>query len=80
MTKTATVREINESNHYFHSADWKFNGSKIVAICGRDKSTEEQYRNAQAGSILLVISEIRPGWTTGKQKKVWALSDDVVST
>jgi hypothetical protein len=80
---TTTVRELNESPvAFFQSAcqsAWKLNGSKIVAIHGRDKSTEEKYQNIPEGHVLMSVIEKKPGWSTGVQKIIGASPEEMVT-
>ena len=76
---TTTVRELNESTVAFFQADWKLHGLKIVAIHGRDKSTEEKYQNMPEGHVLLSVIEKKPGWSTGVQKMIGASPEEMVT-
>jgi hypothetical protein len=75
---TTTVRELNESAVFFQ-AKWKLNGSEIVAIHGRDKSTEEKYQKMPEGYVLLSVIEKKPGWLTGVQKMIGASPDETAT-
>jgi hypothetical protein len=76
---TTTVRELNESAVTFFQAKWKLNGSEIVAIHGRDKSTEEKYQKMPEGYVLLSVIEKKLGWLTGVQKMIGASPDETVT-
>jgi hypothetical protein len=67
---TTTLRDLNESSQVFYSEEWKLNGSKIVAIHGRDKSTEKKYQNLPKGFVLVSVIEKKPGYSTGTQKQI----------
>ena len=77
--KTTTVRDLNESSQVFHSEEWKLNGNKIVAIHGRDKSTEEKYQQLPEGYILVSVIEKKPGFLTGTQKQIGVNLSDTVA-
>lgn len=76
---TTTIRDLNESSQVFHSEEWKLNGSKIVAIHGRDKSTEEKYNNLPEGFILVSVIEKKPGYSTGAQKQIGVSLSETVA-
>lgn len=76
---TTTVRDLNESSQVFHSEEWKLNGNKIVAMHGRDKSTEEKYQKIDEGHILVSVIEKKPGFLVGTQKQIVVSLKDTVS-
>lgn len=67
-----TLGNLVESDAVFHSENWKLDGNKIVAIHGRDKSTEEKYSKLPEGFVLVSVI------VAGKQKQVAATVESIV--
>lgn len=77
--KTITAKEAAETSAFFE-ADWKFNGDMIVAVHGRDKSTEAKYAAAPEGSVMISTRPIRPGFVELGPQVNQMVSADAVFT
>jgi hypothetical protein len=75
---TSTVGHINESSDFFRE-DWQHNGKLIVAIHGKDKSTEEKYSKLPADYVLISVREKKNG-ILGSQQVIGAhISEEVTA-
>jgi hypothetical protein len=69
IPETVNATELKQ---LFFLAEWQFNGAKITAIHGRDRSTEARYAEAPEGSLMISVIS-----TNGARSQVMAPPNSV---